>query len=146
MKIEIDGVDRQLLLQLLAVHIHEQEASGSVPINNCYGLPSAIKLFERIQPQGLPIGSDVADFVESTESGQQFEHVAGYADTPDSWFVLLPALPPNGDPDQDNSNGASPDYVRETRWPLAITVEEAIFTQFPWRVNPAILRNQEILN
>lgn len=146
MKIEIDGVDRQLLLRLLGVYIKEQDGKGNAPIQNCYGLPTALKLFERLQPQGLPIDLDVGDFIESMESGQQFEYVAGDTDAPDSWVLLLPAMLPNGDPDQDDFNGATPSYVRDARLPLAITVEEAIFTPFPWRVNPATLRNQEVLN
>lgn len=146
MKINIDGVDRQLLLRLLAVYLHEEEASGRAPIQNCSGLPSAHKLFERLQPQGLPIDSDVADYVESPENGQQFEHVAGYADAPDSWFVLHPAIPVNSNSDQYDFKGDYPNYVRETCWPLKITVEEAIRTPIPWRVNPGMLGKGETIN
>ena len=84
MQIEIDGVERQLLLKLLAVYIKEQDVSGSAVIRNCDGSPAAHVLFKKLLPHGLSIDSEFAHFVESpVEELLQPERVAIYASNDD---------------------------------------------------------------
>ncbi|WP_245636108.1 hypothetical protein [Curvibacter delicatus] len=133
MQIEIDGTTRQLLLNLLAVRIAKQRDGTEEKVRNCFGKDTAEDLFQRLQPDGDPSGADVGDFVELKANGQQLELIlpidGGLLD-------MVPVLPPNGTPSNDDYEGSWPRFANELRWPKPITVEAAIAAPF-WRVNPA---------
>lgn len=134
MQIEIDGATRQLLLNLLAHRIAKQRDGTAPKVCNCYGKEAAEDLFQRLQPDGVPAGADVADFVELKANGQQFELILPF----DGGLLdMVPAFPPNGNPSNDVYDGPWPRFADELRWPKPITVEAAIAAAPFWRVNPA---------
>ena len=90
MKISIDGIERQLLLKLLAKHIVEREANGEEVVLNAWENDSAIALFDRLQPEGVPSEAEVADFIEYKSEGRQFEMITDFSDFY-SEVIVVPA-------------------------------------------------------
>lgn len=139
MDVVIDGVERQLLLNILAQHIQEQKVLGSASILNSWNTDAAQALFEKLQPQGFPVWADIGDYVELPESGQQYEVVAGSCDEHESTLVVVPVgLSSNelesylNDPDLIDPNSL--------RWPSPLGQKEALGTQTCWSINPRCMK------
>lgn len=133
MQLYIDGVDRTLLMKLLARYIGEQQLTDGAPILNCYGKNAAIALFSRLQPEGIPIGASDADWVLSKKDGRLYEIVVSSPDNSlesDSFFMAVMVQEQvlkegYGAEDIEDLPVVSFD-IRNTAWPSKVSVGEAI--------------------
>ncbi|HZW26518.1 MAG TPA: hypothetical protein VFF26_13655 [Gallionella sp.] len=126
-RIYIDGYERTLLIQLLAWEIQIKQR---VNLLSC-----ANGLFELIQPQGLPLGADVGDILESVEDGTEYEivHFDGvlcyddYCIGTATTEVIVCGTKSNQwtEPEFQHFN------IQQLKWPSKISAQQAIWGQPP---------------
>lgn len=119
----IDGYERTLLIQLLAWEI---QIKRRVNLRSC-----ANRLFELIQPQGLPLGADVGDILESVEDGTEYEivHFDGVLCYDD--YCIGAATTEVIVCGTNSNQWTEPEFqyfnIQQLKWPSKISAQQAIW-------------------
>lgn len=119
----IDGSQRELLLLLVAVGRHAHQAAS--------------RIFQRLQPQGMPLGAEVGDYVsvKETKSLVEVVHISGLTD----WISGMTSEVIVCDAYWDSETMAADKPfsswgVTELQWPAPVTSEKIIETYYPYGI------------